>query len=104
MSDQHGTPKPKRGVNVGAALLAAVYLIAIFAVGIWARPVSRGTLTGIALFPGVIAFLAGIPRVIRPGAHGIMALFHLVLYPLLAVIFLGLPGTWIASQLAELKF
>jgi len=104
MSDQHGTPKPKRGVNVGAALLAAVYVIAIVAIGIWARPVSGGMLTATALFPGVVAVLAGIPRVIPPGPRGIMALFHLVLYPLLAVVFLGLPGAGIVSQIARFKF
>ena len=81
---------------------AVAYLLLAAAVGVFVRPLDRWWLLGIALVPGVVAVLCGLPKVVRSRPRGLMALFHLVVYPLAAVITTGLPGAFIAYLVAKL--
>ena len=98
----HETTKLRSTTRIAAALLVAAYLIAILAVAVFAHPPGAAPLIAIALLPAIVCFLSGIPIVARSSPRGILAVFHLVLYPLFAAIALGLPGAFIAIQLARL--
>lgn len=94
--------KSRSTTRIAAALLVAAYLIAILAVAVFVRPLGGAPLTAIALLPAIVCFLSGIPIVARSTPRGILAVFHLVLYPLFATAVLGLPGALIAFQLSQI--
>lgn len=82
-------------------LLAAIYMAAVVAVGLLVRPLNRWALSATVLLPAAIVFLFSIPMVVRSRPRGLMALFHLVLYPIAAAITLGLPGALVAYLIAD---
>lgn len=87
--------------RTAAMVVVAGYAAVVVALAVFARPLSRNALIGIALLPAAVAFLFGLPMVWRGKPRRLMAIFHLIVYPLLAAITLGLPGVLIAWQLAE---
>lgn len=93
---------PDRATRINAVLLAAVYIAVILAAGAFVRPLTRSWLVGLALLPGAVGFAFGIPRVARARPRGLLAVFHLVLYPLFAVLFLGVPAAYVAFAVARL--
>lgn len=82
-------------------MFTAAYVAAIVGVGVSVNPIDRRWLVGIALLPGVAAFIGGIPKVVRSRTRGITALFHLVAYPLVAVITMGGPGVLLLLGIGE---
>ena len=95
----HGAWGASRSLGIG---LAVVYVATMVAVAWFARPLSVAWLVGVALLPAIAAFLAGIPRVLRGGPRGLMAVFHLGLYPALAALLIGAPAAAITYQIAQL--
>lgn len=93
-------PPPKTGTRIAAGALTALYVGIIVAVAVLVRPPTTAALAGVALLPGAVAFLAGLPKVLSAQPRGLMALFHLVVYPLAGVLMLGLPGALVASMVA----
>lgn len=91
-----------RATRISAILLAASYITAVLAAGAFVRPLTRSWLVGLALLPGAVGFAFGLPRVARARPRGLLALFHLVLYPLFAVLFLGVPAAYVAFAVARL--
>jgi hypothetical protein len=87
--------------RAATVLFVAAYGAAIVSLVMFARPLSRGAFVAVAVLPAVMAFLSGIPKVLRSKPRGLMAVFHLGIYPALAAIALGLPGVFIAWQLAK---
>ncbi|QDU40801.1 hypothetical protein Mal4_51610 [Maioricimonas rarisocia] len=101
-SELPASPAPAGpGTKVAAAAIVGLYLVAIVAVAVLVEPVTTPLLIGIALLPGGLAFVAGLPRVFGKGPRGLMAVFHLVNYPLVGVIVLGLPGVVVTLWLSR---
>ena len=92
---------PPTIARIGAVAFVVCYFAAAFAVGWGVRPVTTPWMIGIVLAPGLFAFLAGIPKVVRTRPRGIMALFHLLVFPTAAVVTLGLPGAYVAWQVSQ---
>ena len=92
--------KPDSATRTGAIILATAYGITILVIPALVHPLDRPWLIGIALLPAVVCFLFGIPKVVKPRA--IMAVFHLLVYPLFAAITFGLPGAYIAYEFGKL--
>lgn len=103
-AEQTGNPsrQPDSASRISAVVLAAVFITVILAVGAFIRPLTRAWLVGLALLPGAAGFAFGIPRVVRARPRGLLAVFHLVLYPLFAVLFLGVPAAYMAFAVARL--
>jgi hypothetical protein len=92
---------PPTAARIGAVAFVVCYFAAAFAVGWRVRPVTAPWMIGMVLAPGLLAFLGGIPKVVRTRPRGIMAIFHLIVYPLAAVITLGLSGAYVAWQVSQ---
>ena len=97
-----GRDYPRSATRIAAILLVAPYMVIILAIGGFVRPVDRAWLIGIALLPAVACFLIGIPKAVRSSPRRIVALLHLIVYPLFAAIVFGLPGAFITFQIGQL--
>lgn len=86
----------KRNARTWGIALLVVYFAAAVAIGLLWRPLGPGPLAGVALAPAVVAFVLGLPRVARSRPRGLMAVFHLIVYPLGAAVTIGLPGALVA--------
>jgi hypothetical protein len=93
--------KPSVTTRIGAILLVAGYLGVILATALLVPRVDHVWLIAIALVPAVVCCLFGIPKVISCKPRGIMALFHLLVYPLFALIVIGLPGACLTYLIAD---
>lgn len=101
MPERQDSAPTSLATRLGGVALAAAYALAILAVALFARPVNLLWLGGVALLPGAACFLLGVPKVVSGGPRGLLALFHLLVYPLLAAVALGLPGAGVAYLLAQ---
>lgn len=101
MPEEVGSSTPRQPNKVLSFAIAVVYVSAAGLVGLLVKPLDVTTLLWVAFVPGILAALVTLPRLFRTGPSAILALFHLVIFPLAIVIGVGLPGVLFALLVAE---
>jgi hypothetical protein len=98
----HKATQPTVSSRIWGAVIAGIYVAIVVAAGIFAQPLDSHWLTGIALLPAAAFFAAGLPRVIYGRPRALLALFHLIVYPLAAAVTLGIPAALVAYKISAL--
>lgn len=102
MSTLPELPAPRRSVDLPAAIFVAIYFAGVIALGALVKSPNSWCYLGVILFPAIMAAVWGLPSVVRNRTSGIVAVLYLVVAPLLAAIFMGLPGAFIVYQTAQI--
>ena len=92
---------PRSGTKwkVPALVGVAIYIALIVGVAV-VRPLTWTTLAIVIAYPWAFAVAVGIPPLMKTTPRTISAIFYLGVYPLGAVITMGLPGALLAAHLA----
>jgi len=96
---------PRAPRSFGAVALVAAYLLLIVTAAAWIRPLEAPHLAGVALAPAAVALLFGLAKLLMIRAKGLIAplvVFHVFIYPALAVLLTGIPAAWLTVRLAAL--
>ena len=85
-------------------MIAVIYVVVILVVCLTVRPLSGNTLAivGLGLFPALLCAVIGLVKIRRMRPFHLAFLFHVVLYPLLFGLVMGVPGVLVALQLSKL--
>jgi len=89
-SDLPPRPQPSTATRTFAAVFAITYLVAVAVACLLLGPRSREfwVLAIIAAVPGIVAFLGGLPKVLRNPMPPLVV-FHAIVYPLVAMLTMG---------------
>ena len=95
-------PAVSSATRLWGIAIAISYGVVVLAAGVFANELGgiRWAASLVAALPPALGVLFGIPKVIRARPIGPMVLFHLIAYPLLAALTIGLPGAFIAWRVS----